>query len=104
MIRFRKARSRARRSATGTRLQAACAARACATICGNAAGDVFSKYPSVSPVAGFIEGRGSTEMAVAAINGFYMKTSRNRRTEHEQYSVTLQTKPEERRRLPQRLL
>jgi hypothetical protein len=54
-------------------------------------GDVFSKYPSVSPVAGFIEGRVSTEMAVAAINGFYLKTSRNRRTEHETYSVTLQT-------------
>jgi hypothetical protein len=44
-------------------------------MCASAAAGVFSKYPRASPVAGFIEGRVSTEMAVAAINGFYMKTS-----------------------------
>src|SRR5260370_224658 len=69
-------------SRTGMRTQAAWAACARATNCGNDAGGVFSKYPSVSPVAGFIEGSESTEMAVAAISGFYMKTSRNRRGRH----------------------
>jgi hypothetical protein len=41
--------------------------RARPTIWGSADGGVLSKYPSVSPVAGFIEGSESTEMAVAAI-------------------------------------
>src|SRR5258707_9437606 len=83
MRRSRKSRSRAQRSRIGTRPQRTCAARARATICGSAGGGVFSKYPSVSPVAGFIEGRVSTEMAVAAINRFYMKTSSETCTGHE---------------------
>src|ERR1700739_1836268 len=50
--------------------------RARPTICGSEAGCVFSKYPTTFPVAGFIEGTLSTEMAVAAMKRFYPKTRR----------------------------
>ena len=78
-MRSRKVPSRLHRARTGSSAQSACAVRARARICGSAVGGVFSKYPSVSPVAGFIEGRVSTEMAVAAISGFYLKSRQARR-------------------------
>src|SRR5438270_4564532 len=73
MMQSRRLRSRSQRAPMGKRTQADCAARARATRSGSTAEGVFSKYPRASPVAGFMEGRVSAEMAVAAISGFYMK-------------------------------
>src|SRR5258708_6654847 len=78
MMQSRRLRSRSHRSRNGTCAHADCAARARTTTRVSAAAGVFSKYPRASPVAGFIEGRVSTEMAVAAIRRFYLKTTEER--------------------------
>src|SRR5580692_1280030 len=68
-MRSRRSLRRAARSAIGIFDHVACVGRARATISGMRDGEVLSKQPRASPVAGLIEGIVPTEMTMAAIRG-----------------------------------